>query len=159
MQKGDRVLTCYRIGDPDGQFPIYDSEGARLYPGRWNTPASPIIYTSNHYATAMLEKLVHANFIMPANQHYIQITIPNGVSYEVFQTADHPGWDGKSEAICKTYGQAWYAEARTAVLIVPSIPARLECNYLINPKHPDAKGITHELPQPVWWDNRLYGKS
>ena len=39
----DRVLTAYRIGDPDGVYPIYDSEGARLYPGRWNTPASPII--------------------------------------------------------------------------------------------------------------------
>src|SRR3546814_2955870 len=52
----DRVLTCYRIGDPDGAHPIYDSEGARLYPGRWNTAASPIIYTSEHYSTAMLEK-------------------------------------------------------------------------------------------------------
>src|SRR3546814_16660819 len=68
----DRVLTCYRIGDPDGAHPIYDSEGARLYPGRWNTAASPIIYTSEHYSTAMLEKLVHANTVMPANQHYIR---------------------------------------------------------------------------------------
>ena len=50
----DRVLTAFRIGDPDGAHPIYDSEGARLYPGRWNTPASPVIYTSAYYSTAML---------------------------------------------------------------------------------------------------------
>jgi RES domain-containing protein len=106
----------------------------------------------------MLEKLVHSNFIMPANQHYIEITIPNGTSYEVFQTADHPGWDGKSEAICKAFAQAWYGSGRTAILFVPSIPARLERNFLINPAHPEAKKITHELPQPVWWDARLYGK-
>jgi RES domain-containing protein len=54
VQKTDRVLTCLHIGDPDGAHPIFDSEGARLYPGRWNTPASPLIYTSEHYSTAML---------------------------------------------------------------------------------------------------------
>ena len=47
----DRVLTCYRIGDPDGEYPIFDTEGARLFPGRWNTPASPMLYTSEHYST------------------------------------------------------------------------------------------------------------
>src|SRR3546814_18116751 len=104
----DRVLTCYRIGDPDGAHPIYDSEGARLYPGRWNTAASPIIYTSEHYSTAMLEKLVHANTVLPANQHYIRITIPNGVSYEVFPTAKFSGWDGQREDICKTFGEEWF---------------------------------------------------
>jgi hypothetical protein len=38
------------------------------------------------------------------------------------------------------------------------MPARLERNFLINPAHPDAKGITHTLPEPVWWDERLYGR-
>lgn len=158
VQNTDRVLTCYRIGDPDGAFPIYDSEGARLYPGRWNTHASPVIYASEHYSTALLEKLVHANLAMPANQHFIEITIPNGVSYEIFQTAAHPGWDGRNEVICKTFGQEWHQQKRSALLMVPSLPARLERNFLINPAHPDAKSITHALPEPVWWDERLYGR-
>ena len=152
-----KVLTCYRIGDPEGAHPIFDTEGARLYPGRWNTPASPILYTSEHYSTAMLEKLVHANGVMPANQHFIRITIPNGISYEMFSTADHPGWDGRSEAICKAYGEAWYGSRRSALLIVPSIPARVERNILINREHPEAAGVTHDLPEPVWWDDRLFG--
>jgi len=159
VQKTEWVLTCYRIGDPKGAFPIYDSEGARLFPGRWNTSASPIIYAAEHYATAMLEKLVHFNYVMPPNQHFIRITIPNGVSYEVFQPPNHPGWDGKSETICKACGDAWYAAAKSAILIVPSIPARIERNFLINPRHPDAAGISHDLAEPVWWDARLYGKS
>jgi RES domain-containing protein len=150
------VLTCYRIGDPDGAFPVYDAEGARLYPGRWNTASSPIIYTSEHYSTAMLEKLVHANLVLPANQHYIRITIPAGISYETFQTAGHPGWDSRDESICKNFGQEWYDRRRSALLLVPSIPARVERNILINPIHPGAHGITHELPEPVWWDKRLY---
>lgn len=153
----DRVLTCYRIGDPDGEFPIYDTEGSRLYPGRWNTPASPMIYAAQHYSTAMLEKLVHSNGILPPNQHYIRITIPNDVSYEIFQPERHPGWDGKNETICKRLGEQWLQEARSAILMVPSIPARIERNFLINIDHPDADGITHDLPEPVWWDDRLYG--
>jgi RES domain-containing protein len=96
---------------------------------------------------------------MPANQHFIEITIPNGVSYEVFQTAAYPGWDSRNETICKTFGRQWYEEKRSALLIVPSIPARLERNFLINPAHPDAKGIMHALPEPAWWDERLYGHS
>lgn len=156
-QKTDRVLTCFRIGDPEGAHPIYDSEGARLYPGRWNTPANPVIYTSEHYSTAMLEKLVHANGVLPPNQHYIRITIPNDTSYEIFQTAAHPGWDGQDEGICKAFGAVWHEEARSALLLVPSIPARLERNILINPHHPDAVRITWDLPEPVWWDERLYG--
>jgi RES domain-containing protein len=157
VQKTDRVLVCFRIGDPNGVHPIYDSEGARRFPGRWNRATSPIIYSSEHYSTAMLEKLVHANGVLPANQHYIRITVPNGISYEVFRTANHPGWDARNETICKAFGEAWYVERRSALLLVPSIPARLERNILINPVHPDAAAITHELPEPVWWDERLYG--
>lgn len=156
-QKTTRVLTCYRIGDPDGTYPIYDVEGARLNPGRWNTPASPCIYTAEHYSTAMLEKLVHTGNIMPANQHYIRITIPNATSYETFQSEAHSGWDGRDESICKGVGEEWYLAGRSAVLVVPSLPARVERNFLINPQHPDAGAITHELPVPVWWDARLYG--
>jgi RES domain-containing protein len=155
----DRVLTCYRIGDPDGAHPIYDAEGARLYPGRWNTHASPVIYASEHYSTAMLEKLVHANLVMPANQHFIAITIPNGTSYEAFQAAAHPGWDSRNETVCKTFAQGWYDQKRSALLIVPSIPARIERNFLINPLHPETAAITHTLPEPVWWDERLYARS
>lgn len=154
--KTDHVLTSFRIGDPHGLHPIYSSEGARLYPGRWNTPASAIIYTSEHYSTAMLEKLVHANAILPPNQHYIRIKIPKGTSYEIFQPDAHPGWDAKDENISKDFGAAWYAENRTALLLVPSLPARLDRNILINPVHPDAKSITFDLPEPVWWDDRLY---
>jgi RES domain-containing protein len=156
VQRTDRVLTCFRIGDPHGEYPIYDSEGSRLFPARWNTPSSPLIYTAEHYSTAMLEKLVHSSGVMPPNQHFIRITIPNGVSYEMFAAAGHPGWDGPSEEICQTFGEAWYQQKRSAILIVPSIPARLERNFLINREHPDAEGITHELPEPIWWDVRLF---
>lgn len=53
----------------------------------------------------MLEKLLHANAVMPPNQHDIRITIPDGTRYEIFQAADHPGWNGKRETVGERFGQ------------------------------------------------------
>lgn len=154
--KTTAVLTCYRIGDPDGLFPIFNTEGARLYPGRWNTAASAMLYASEHYSTAMLEKLVHLNGIMPANQHFITIGIPTGTSCETFSPEDHPGWDGRNETTAKAYGAAWFASGRSALLFVPSLPARIERNVLINLTHVDARHIVAGAPQAIWWDERLF---
>jgi RES domain-containing protein len=51
---------------------------------------NPIIYASEHYSTATLEKLVHASSVLPPNRYSIRITSPNGTSHEIFQTAAHP---------------------------------------------------------------------
>ena len=152
----DRVLTTYRIGDPDGAFPIFDATGSIRYPGRWNTQASAMIYTSEHYSTAMLEKLVHGSGQLPPNQHYIEITIPNGVSYETLDTAALPDWYLESASSSKPFGDAWQQERRSLILIVPSVVARLECNILINQDHREFPKITTSLHQPVWWDKRLF---
>ena len=155
----DRVLKAYRIGDPNGRYPIYDATGSKLYPGRWKTPASPMIYASEHYSTAMLEKLVHGSGFLPPNQHYIEIIVPNGVSYEVLDTATLRDWDDPAGGASKPFGDAWRRTGRSAILIVPSIAARVENNILINPEHPHARAITHGLHHPVWWDKRLFASS
>jgi RES domain-containing protein len=153
----DRILTCFRIGDPAGAFPMFDAQGSKLFPGRWNTPASPMIYASEHYSTAMLEKLVHGSGTLPPNQHFIEITIPPGVSYEVFNPAAVPDWYLASAASSKPYGEAWQQQGRSLILIVPSVVARPENNILINSQHPEFLKMTTSLHQPVWWDSRLFG--
>ncbi len=57
----DRTLFSFRVGDPSGAYPIFDATGSTIAPGRWNTPRSPLIYTSEHFSTALLEKLVHGS--------------------------------------------------------------------------------------------------
>ena len=46
-------------------------------------------------------------------------------------------------------------EVRSAILIVPSVVARMERNVLINPAHVDAARIRPGLEVPVTWDARL----
>jgi RES domain-containing protein len=88
----DRTLSCFRIGDPNGAYPIFDATGSTIAPGRWNTSGSPLIYTSEHYSTALLEKLVHGSGRLPPNQHYIPVTIPRGLTYEMFSPPTLPEW-------------------------------------------------------------------
>lgn len=152
----DRTLRAHRIGDPDGAYPIFSAKGSALHPGRWNTVEAHMIYASEHCATAMLELLTAAG-AMPANQHYIDITIDAGCSYEVFSEAHHPGWHAADRKVSRTYGSGWRRESRSAILFVPSIVARMERNILINPDHPDFAKIRPGLHQPVWWDERLFG--
>ena len=152
----DRTLTGYRIGDPGGAYPIFDATGSRLFPGRWNTPASPMIYASEHYSTAMLEKLVHGSGHLPPNQHFITLTVDAGVSYEVFSEPHQPGWDSAAATVSKAYGEDWRLSGRSAILMVPSVVARMEHNLLINPDHPDIGKIRASLHRPVWWDRRLF---
>jgi RES domain-containing protein len=153
----DRTLTCYRIGDPAGAYPIFDATGSTLAPGRWNTPGSPVIYSSQHYSTALLEKLVHGSGRLPPNQHSVEITVPRGISYEVFSPPALPGWDAMPAAASKAFGERWCLERRSAILLVPSVVARLDSNVLLNPAHPQLSGITTSLHQPVFCDRRLFG--
>ena len=85
-------MRAYRIGDPAGQFPVWSTEGAKRTSGRWHEAGDAVIYASEHYSTALLEKLVHWNGALPPNQHFIEITIPAGTSYEVVTADIVPDW-------------------------------------------------------------------
>ena len=145
----DRVLEAFRIGDPDGKFPIYDPTGSVLYPGRWNLPRSPMVYAAEHYSTALLEKLVHGNGRIPGNQHFIRITIPNGVSYEILNTASLRGWDDPLGSVSR--------EPRTCLAWGPALgdPHRALGGRAPRPQRahqPRSPGRPRNNPQPARTD-------
>ena len=153
----DRTLAAFRIGDPAGAHPIFYAGGSSLAPGRWNTPGSPLIYSSEHYSTALLEKLVRGSGRLPPNQHYIQITLPRGLTYEVFSPPTLPGWDSLPPTVSRRFGEQWSNQKRSLFLIAPSVVARLDNNIMINPAHPEFRLVEASLHQPVFWDQRLFG--
>lgn len=151
-------LTAFRIGDPSGEYPIWDEGGALKQSGRWHVAGRAVIYASEHYSTAMLEKLVHYRGRLPSNQHYIEITIPAGVSYEALDAHSLLGWSDKDGNISRTHANAWFNDCRSAVLIVPSVVARMERNFVFNCAHPEFALMQVGLEQAVWWDARLFGR-
>lgn len=151
----DKSLRAYRMGDPAGEHPVYSGDGSRRYPGRWNERGQALIYASEHYSTALLETLARTGE-MPPNQHYVQIDIPAGVRYEVVTKDALSGWCDVDAAVARSFGSTWYEQQRSALLIVPSVVARVEHNVLIHPDHDDAGSISVGLETPVYWDSRLF---
>lgn len=150
-------LTAYRIGDRAGHFPVYSADGALRAAGRWHERGDEVIYAAEHYSTAMLESLANWGRELPPNQHYIEIAIPAGVTYEV-ASADHlPGWHRPDGTSARLFGHRWYSERRSAVLFVPSVVARVERNIIINATHDDFPRIKPGLETPIRWGERLFG--
>jgi len=155
-QRFTQVKTCYRIGDPNGSYPILSDVGATRADGRWHTKAFPLIYTCEHFSTSMLETLAHHSGKPPANQHYVKVTLPPGISYEVFDTTTIPDWYRIGNTQTPLFGSRWVTERRSLILIVPSAVAHVEDNFLINAAHPEFSQLSQEIHRPVYWDNRLF---
>jgi RES domain-containing protein len=151
-------MRCFRIGDD--RFPLFDGTGARLYGGRWNSPGRALIYAAETYSGAILEILVHANLNrLPRTYAVLTVEIPADVAVERLAASDLPGWNLPNQAISRALGDQWLAEARTAVLLVPSlVTGGREHNVLLNPAHPDFARIAHSKPGPVAWDERLLAR-
>ena len=149
-------LRAFRIADM--RHAIFDGSGAMRHGARWNSPGRRVIYASETYAGALLEILVHASGSVPLSQGYIEIGIPAAFSIEEIASDDVPRWDSPSFEAARVFGDRWYDERRTPVLLVPSVVTRVERNVLINQEHPDFPRIRASQPLPVWWDERLWPK-
>jgi len=149
-------MKLFRIADT--RHTIWSGTGAMLVGGRFNSPGRPVIYAALTFAGAMLEVLVHARIgKVPKTHAWVEATVPDDVPIERHTADTLPaGWGGAAQQPARQLGDAWLAESRTAILVVPSVVARAEFNVLVNPSHPDAARITVADPQPVVWDERLF---
>lgn len=149
-------MRICRIGD--GRHPLWEGTGAALLGGRWNSPGRQLIYGSLSYACAMLEILAHANIgRIPMTHRYVVADVPAGVTVERHDRNTLPdGWDAESNVSARSFGDLWLREARSAVLLVPSVVAKLEWNALVNPAHPEAARLTLSAAENVVWDKRLF---
>jgi RES domain-containing protein len=147
-------LRAFRIADM--RHAIFDGTGAMLYGARWNSPGRRVIYAAETYAGALLEILVHASGSVPRSQGYVEIEIPSGLSIEEITQDDVPRWDAPSFEATQAFGDRWYDERRTPVLIVPSVVTLVERNVLINQEHPEFPLVRVSQEVPVRWDARLW---
>jgi len=149
-------LRAFRIADM--RHPIFDGTGAMLHGARWNSQGRRIIYAAETYAGALLEILVHASGGVPRSQGYIEIEIPRSLAVEEVTPEDVPRWNSLSFEAARAFGNRWFDERRTPVLMVPSVVTTVERNVLINQDHPDFRRIRASDPRPVRWDARLWQK-
>jgi RES domain-containing protein len=115
-----------------------------------------VIYACLSYGTALLERLVHLNRRkFPRALRYVDIEIPDDVSRQEVDVRVIHGWDRPDMIASRAVGDTWLAERAHAVLLVPSVPAPLDWNVVINPAHPDAARIGAGKERPIVTDPRL----
>jgi len=150
------AIRAFRIAD--SRHELFDGAGAYLKGGRWNSPGKRIIYAAQTYAGALLEALVHLNFDeVPDSYRWINIAIPQETQLEEVSADDIPGWNTKDFAAAREYGDHWYEQKRTPVLLVPSVvTAGIEKNILVNQQHPEFEKLQAGETREVIWDERLF---
>jgi RES domain-containing protein len=143
-------VIAYRIGSR--AHPLLDGRGAALSNNaRWNSRGRFVIYGSEHYATALLEKAAQLGVIrLPRTLVFARLDIPSDVAVEELTADDLPGWDDDDRTASRQYGDRWYDEQRSVALLVPALAAPgLESNVLINQRHPEFRRVVASSPEPV----------
>jgi RES domain-containing protein len=134
--------------------------GASLSEGfRWNSLSTRIVYTAESRALAILEVSVHLDLQedLPTDRYLITLEIPDEVEILELDQVDLPlNWDAKPPIVeTQLIGDDFVTQQTAAVLKVPSAIVPEECNYLINPLHPDAKKIKMTASKQLLFDARL----
>ncbi|MGA9638559.1 RES family NAD+ phosphorylase [Flavobacterium sp.] len=134
--------------------------GAAISEGfRWNSLHTYLVYTSESRALATLEVSVHIdlNEDLPTDRFYVEIDIPDDIEILELTVDQLPqNWDAKPPILETQYiGDDFVSQRNAAVLKVPSSIVPPECNYLINPNHPDSSKIKVISTQKLQFDNRF----
>jgi RES domain-containing protein len=106
----------------------------------------------------MLEILAHAGIgRVPPTQHLVIAEVLDELAVERHDSLSLPaGWEAEDSSVARQFGDDWLASARSLVLVVPSVVARLEFNAILNPGHPEFQKLIVSKPEPVIWDSRLF---
>jgi RES domain-containing protein len=138
------VFRMHGIGRP-----VFDTTGSFLYPGRWHSRGTRVVYAAEHASLAVLETLIHAGGRKIPPRAMARIVVPDSVVVESAGWIDPPG--------SQRFGDAWVKEKRSAVLRVPSAAVnRMESNFLFNPAHADFARIVQQGSEGFPFDPRFF---
>ena len=155
------MTRVYRIlRAPYARSP-YDGEGAYRYGGRWSSPGVRLVYTSEHQSLAMLEYFVHLDASDPPEDLVLATAdVPEDLTRKRVEVGKLPANWKKSPApaALAKMGDDFVKQAEECLLLVPSALAPAECNWLINPQHPDFKKIVIREIEPLNYDPRMFRK-
>ena len=155
------MATCWRIVKSRHAATAFDGEGAGLYGGRWNSPGTPMVYTSSTISLAVLEVLVHlqeANLL--SSYSLIAARFDDAFVERLDRSMLPEGWRAyPAPSELRRIGDEWVRSQRSAVLEIPSVIVERESNYLLNPTHPDVSSLVIGEPEPFTFDDRLPGGS
>jgi RES domain-containing protein len=156
LTRAYRLLRDLYAADP------FNGEGAFRYGGRWSSVGTRAAYASEHESLAILEYLVHLDpEDPPPGLMLATADISDSVSRTRIDIDELPSgwWQSPPNNKLAAIGDGFVEESKFCALLVPSVVATSEWNWLLNPKHPDFRRIKLRPARPLRCDQRLLRKS
>lgn len=153
-------IVAWRIVKAHLAEDAFDGEGARVEGGRWNSPGTPVVYTSESAALAALELLVHlGGDAMPRGYVLMPCEFDESHVARLDRRRLPKNWRSyPAPAAFQAIGDEWVKNGRSAVLEVPSAVVDVDSNYLLNPHHGDFRSVRVLKPLPFDFDIRLVSR-
>lgn len=134
-------------------------EGARLYGGRWNPVAFPVMYAGATIEICALEKFVHLAGSAHPPLVLVAIDVPDdpALAFHPEITALPADWaDLPAPASTQEFGRRWIESARDLVLFVPSAIIPESRNAVLNPRHKAYGDIRLQIVREFTFDARMF---
>jgi RES domain-containing protein len=126
---------------------------------RWNSKGIEVIYFAESRSLACLENIVHRGMSDLNTNQFSLVVAKATENIREIKMKDMPkGWNSIDEnayKICRPFGDNWIRSGSSLLLKVPSVIAPGEFNYLVNPLHPEVKGLKVIEIIPFKFDSRV----
>ena len=144
-------VTAWRVVAAKYAASALDGEGARLLGGRFNSPGTAVVYTSDTLALAVLEVAVHLpSYRALRGRVAVRVEVPDDLVEALPETDLPADWRSTPPSrSTQTLGDAWVRDQRSAALLLPSVLLPHHTNLVLNPAHPEVSRLIASPPEPV----------
>lgn len=128
-------MTVYRIVKTEKRARDLSGTGAYKFGGRWNSPGTYMLYTSENSSLALLETLVHVDeSILPSDLFIVEILVKDESLICRIPDKGYPeNWQKLDNLQNKQVGNLWMQEQKHLGYKVKSAVNPSEFNVLLNP--------------------------
>jgi RES domain-containing protein len=131
--------------------------GAKIAGGRWNTPGTAMLYTSECISLALLEVLVNALTLEKLQaMKLLEIDIPADIPVKEIKLSQLKNSWWNDFDYTQWIGDEIIKNAENLLLKCPSAIINTEHNFLINPAHPLFKKVKVKTKTDFRFDERLF---
>jgi RES domain-containing protein len=135
----------------------FDGERSFLFGGRWSSAGTRVCYAATHRSLAILEYRAHIELaLMPDDPVIATLEIPDDIAVTSTPSLPEDWKEYPAPASLRKIGDRFIAEARAAIMLIPSVLVPQENNVMLNPLHPDtARMVRQRRLVPFVYDRRL----
>lgn len=126
---------------------------------RWHTGGQSIVYLAEHPAAAILEVLVHLEMNeeeWPSAYQLLKVEADDRLAHGQIDLSSLPNDWRTNELLTQSLGDDWLKRKESALLRVPSAITPETWNWLLNPRHEEAKNVFIVHMEQHLYDSRLF---